>query len=226
MSVASTVAVLALTAGALALDTTAAFQIMLSQPLMAGSIAGVIVGDPALGAAVGATLQLIWVGVLPVGAAPFPDAAPATIVGVGLAHLLSRAEVGPGWSLAAGILVAFGAAVAGRLLVRGVRRLNIRLSELAESRADRGEPKGVAMAVVLGLTIRYIAGAVVAATFLGAAAAILPRVLPSGAGGAFPTLLWAAPVGVAAVAVAARGGLERAFLIGGFAVGLLIVCVT
>ena len=60
MSDASMIAVLALVAGALALDTTAALQVMVSQPLVAGSIAGLVVGDVPLGAAVGATLQLVW----------------------------------------------------------------------------------------------------------------------------------------------------------------------
>ena len=225
MSDASLIALLALVAGALALDTTAAFQLMVSQPLVAGSIAGLVVGDPALGVAVGATLQLVWLGSLPVGAAPFPDVAPATVVGVGLAYLLGRGGVAPAWSLAAGVIVGLAAGATGRAAVSRLRRLNVRFAELAAERAERGDARGVSWAVALGLVTRFGTGFAVAAIFLGVAGAVLEGLLPDQAPGTFPTLLWAAPVGAAAVAAAARGRLERLFLVGGLAVGLLIVAV-
>ena len=226
MSDASTIVVLALVAGALALDTTAAFQVMVSQPLVAGSVAGLVVGDPALGAAVGATLQLVWIGVLPVGAAPFPDVAPASVVGVGLAYLLGRSGVAPAWSLAAGVIVGLVVGAVGRVAVRGVRTLNVRFAELADRRAVQGDPSGVRAAVGLGLATRFGAGFAVAAVFLGAASAVLGGILPGAAPAPFPTLLWAAPVGAAAVASVSKSRLERIFLVGGVGVGLLIVVVT
>jgi mannose/fructose/N-acetylgalactosamine-specific phosphotransferase system component IIC len=226
VSDASTIAVLALVAGALSLDTTAAFQVMVSQPLVAGSLAGLAVGEPALGAAVGATLQLVWIGSLPVGAAPFPDAAPASAVGVGLAFLLGRGGVAPTWSLAAGVIVGLAAGAIGRAVVGRLRGFNTRIADLALRRAERGDAGGVSAAVALGLATRFAAGFVVAATLLVAAAAVLGAILPDEAPGAFPTLLWAAPVGAAAIASVSRTRVERLFLVGGVAVGLVIVAVT
>lgn len=223
MSDASAIAVLALVAGALALDATAAFQVMVSQPLVAGSIAGLVVGDPALGASVGATLQLVWIGSLPVGAAPFPDAAPASVVGVGLAYLLGRGGVAPGWSLAAGVIVGLAAGAAGRAAVCGVRRLNARFAELASRRAERGDASGIRTALALGLVTRFACGFAVAALFLGVAGAALGGILPGRAPGPFPTMLWAAPVGAAVVASLTRSRVERLFLVGGLGVGLLVV---
>jgi PTS system mannose-specific IIC component len=223
LSDASLIALLAVVAGALALDTTAALQVMLSQPLVAGSIAGLIVGDLALGALVGSALQLVWIGTLPVGAVPFPDVAPASVVGVGVAYLLERAGVGPGWSVAAGVVIALAAGATGRVVVGLLRRLNVRFAEGASLRAERADAGGIRSAVVFGLVTRFAAGFAVTAVFLGAARAALVGFLPSEAPGAFPTLLWAAPVGAAAVAAAARGRVERFFLVGGLAVGLLIV---
>jgi PTS system mannose-specific IIC component len=225
LSDAPTVAVLALVAGALALDTTAAFQLMLSQPVVAGSIAGLVVGEPSLGAAVGATLQLVWVGTLPVGAAPFPDVAPASVVGVGLAHLLAGSGVAPAWSLAAGVVVGLVTGAAGRVAVAAVRRFNVRLVGLASLRAERGDASGVRLAVALALLTRFAAGFAVAALFLGVASAVLGGRLPARAPGPFPTFLWAAPVGAAVVASVARTRLERVFLVGGVGVGLLIVAI-
>lgn len=226
MSDASLIAALALTAGLLALDTTAAFQLMLSQPLIAASIAGLIVGDLALGAAVGSVLQLVWLGALPVGAAPFPDTGPASVTGVGVAHMLAGAGVTPAWSLAAGVMVALVAGEAGRFAVGALRRFNARLAEHARARAAQADAGGVRTAVALGLVTRYALGAVFSAAFLGAALAILRGLLPRAATGAFPTILWAAPLGAAAVAAVTRGRLEKLFLIGGFGFGLLIVAAT
>jgi mannose/fructose/N-acetylgalactosamine-specific phosphotransferase system component IIC len=226
VSDASTIAILALLAGALALDTTAAFQVMISQPLVAGSIAGLVVGDPALGAAVGATLQLVWLSSLPVGAAPFPDTAPGSVVAVGLAFLLGGAGVGPAWSMAAGVMVGLATGAAGRAVVGRLRGLNVRFAELAIRRADLGDAGGVRAAVALGLTARLAAGSLLAAIVLGAGSAILGRALPGGSPGPFPTLLWAAPVGAAALASVSRSRLERLFLVGGAGVGLLVTAIT
>ena len=83
-----TIVLLSILAGAVALDTTAAFQLMFSQPLVAGTCAGLIVGYPEVGLLVGTVLQLVWVGTLPVGGTPFPDTGLAAVVGAGLAALL------------------------------------------------------------------------------------------------------------------------------------------
>jgi hypothetical protein len=102
----------------------------------------------------------------------------------------------------------------------------VRFAELAERRAELGDGGGVGLAVGLALAARFAAGFAVAAVFLGLGHAVLGAVLPSRAPAPFPTLLWAAPVGAAAVASVTRTRLERAFLVGGVGVGLLVVAIT
>lgn len=59
--------------GLLALDTTIAFQIVVSQPIFSCSILGWLFGDLALGAEIGMMLQLIWLSFIPAGAVAFPE---------------------------------------------------------------------------------------------------------------------------------------------------------
>jgi len=67
------------------LDSTAAFQIMVSQPVVACPVLGWMMGDPVMGWMVGITTQLLWMGKLPIGAATFPDGSMGSLVAAGLA---------------------------------------------------------------------------------------------------------------------------------------------
>ena len=58
---------------------------LLSRPLLAGSLAGLIVGDVTLGMAIGATLELIALGVYTYGGATIPDYQTGAIIGTALA---------------------------------------------------------------------------------------------------------------------------------------------
>lgn len=217
---------LSLLGGALALDETAALQVMLSQPLVAAAAAGLAVGDLGLGLAVGATLQLVWSGVLPVGGTPFPDGAVGGVVGVGTGAVLAAA--GPGVSLAGAIFAGLASGFVGQKAIAAVRRANVNYGEGARARAERGDPGGVARAVALGTATRLLAGFGTAAVFLliawGVRAVLESFVLfPGGEGAEMPTLLWAAPVAGAALAASSRGVAERLLMAAGFLAGLVVV---
>ena len=213
---------MSLLGGALSVDATAALQVMLSQPLVAGSIAGVVVGEPVLGLVVGSTLQLIWIGVLPVGAAPFPDGAVAGSVGVGVAAILACSGVSDGLAVAAGTIAGLTAGVLGQSVTSHVRRLNVGYAAIAESRAEHGDGRGVGVAVALGIGTRFVTASLLAATVL--TASLLLRFLGSfTVGGVFPTVLWAAPVAAATITIGGKGKKEIWFLAAGFVVGLVLV---
>ena len=55
------------------LDRVALVQMMISRPLVAGPLTGLVLGKPLLGLEVGMLLELLWLGRLPVGAAIPPD---------------------------------------------------------------------------------------------------------------------------------------------------------
>jgi mannose/fructose/N-acetylgalactosamine-specific phosphotransferase system component IIC len=64
----------------LVLDTTVAFQFLISQPLIACTLLGWFLGDIQLGVQVGMYLQLLWLSSMPVGAAIVPEGNLAAIV--------------------------------------------------------------------------------------------------------------------------------------------------
>lgn len=69
----------------LGLDGTAVGQFMVSRPVVAGVLAGWMVGDPGLGATIGMILELYLLVSVPSGGARFPEAATATVVAVACA---------------------------------------------------------------------------------------------------------------------------------------------
>ncbi len=130
--------------GICSLDTTAAWQVMFSQPLAASSIAGFVVGQPAAGVVIGIFLQLLWSGSIPVGARPTPDAPVGSIVGVWFASRLlgENPAVGVYFACLAGTLAALALALVGRRTVVLERELNRRLFEGLKHRLRQGERAG------------------------------------------------------------------------------------
>ncbi len=61
-------------------DTTVAFQLMISQPLITCALLGWFLGDVQLGIQVGVFLQLLWLRHIPVGAVRLPEGNAAAIV--------------------------------------------------------------------------------------------------------------------------------------------------
>ena len=76
------VAALLALAFAAGVDGTAFGQFMISRPLVSGVLSGVIVGDPVLGTAVGALLEVYHLPAIPVGGGRYPEPGPAAVVGV------------------------------------------------------------------------------------------------------------------------------------------------
>lgn len=66
--------------GFLGLDTTIAFQVLISQPLFSCSILGWLLGDAQLGIEIGIMMQLFWLNVVPVGAVIFLEGNIASMV--------------------------------------------------------------------------------------------------------------------------------------------------
>ena len=64
----------------LVLDTTVAFQFLISQPLIACTLLGLFLGDMQLGVQIGMYMQLLWLSSMPVGAAIVPEGNIAAIV--------------------------------------------------------------------------------------------------------------------------------------------------
>lgn len=62
------------------LDRTAAFQTMISRPVVAAPLIGFMLGDFETGIKAGMVLELLWIGYLPVGASVPPDETAVSIL--------------------------------------------------------------------------------------------------------------------------------------------------
>jgi mannose/fructose/N-acetylgalactosamine-specific phosphotransferase system component IIC len=92
-------------------DTLGPTFIYAGRPLIAGTVAGMIVGDPTLGLAVGGTLELTALGVYTYGGATIPDYPTGAIVGTALAaatsgDLSSKLAIGLTIGIPAAVLLA------------------------------------------------------------------------------------------------------------------------
>jgi mannose/fructose/N-acetylgalactosamine-specific phosphotransferase system component IIC len=185
--------------GLAALDNTAAFQLMLGQPVLAGTAAGALAGDPLLGLETGLTLQLLWSGSSPLGASRFPDAPVGGTAGGAVAALAAQAGLTGPLALAWGLLVGLLAAEAGWWSVSRMRRANVRLLHRADRAAGRGDAGGILGWNLAGALASFARGflSTLAAVFLGVA------------GG---TLLFARAETVGAGSPAAGAGLPAAIL--------------
>lgn len=112
--------------GAVGLDATSFPQFMISRPLVAGALTGLLFGQPAAGAMVGAILEIFDLGILPVGAARYPDAGTATVAAVAAYSSVPLHALDPGILLLAVIFGLAWETVTGTSTV-WLRRLNERL---------------------------------------------------------------------------------------------------
>ncbi len=123
-------ALVASLAAVLALDDTAFAQTWLSLPAPAGLLAGLVLGDPLVGLAVGVLCQCVMLGNLPVGVSVALD--PVTAV-VGVTAGAIFADWAPAGLLASGGAARWGwllaacclASLAGHVAVAGERRLHL-----------------------------------------------------------------------------------------------------
>ena len=81
--------VVALAGGIVGLDRTALGQFMISQPIVAAPLAGLLLGDPIAGLVIGAVLELIWVLDIPVGTFVPADSTIAAVSATAIAVLSS-----------------------------------------------------------------------------------------------------------------------------------------
>ena len=122
------------------LDLISVPQMMIARPIVAGPVAGAILGDVATGLALGVVFELFQYDVLPVGAARYPEYGPATVAAV------SAAQAGAGtFGLGFGVLVGLTTGLLGGVSLHLVHRLNARAVDAAapgpRPRAPPGPPR-------------------------------------------------------------------------------------
>ncbi len=149
--------------GIVAMDTTAALQIMISRPLIASSITGLLLGDFQSGFFIGIFLELLWINELPVGAARFSEgnvgATAAAAIAITSKNLIFRQVP----SLALALIIAIPVSFIGSYLVDYMRRINSKSFEnifksqyLTIQQVSRAHLSGIGLAFLLGFLLTGI----------------------------------------------------------------------
>jgi PTS system mannose-specific IIC component len=149
--------------GFVALDTTAAFQIMSARPLVSCSIIGCLLGDFSLGFILGILLELLWLNELPIGGAFFAEgnlgAVVTASIGILAAHQTGRNVLALALALIAGTLISL---TSGYMVVL-MRRINGRLYErllfrnnLSFKHVSRTQWAGIGFNFIIGLFLTGI----------------------------------------------------------------------
>lgn len=158
-------------------------QTMISRPIVAAPVIGLILGDPYTGLVAGAFIELFWIDRLPIGAyIPPNDTAAAILItaaAVGSGRLLGDLPQGL-ISLAILIFVPLGivAQKMDSLIVRG----NEKQAREALEDAKRGDVRGIARKHLFAIVKTYLLSAVFILIALPAGAGLLiwlyPRLSP------------------------------------------------
>lgn len=218
---------LALLGGVLGLDVVCFPQMMVSRPLVAATLAGAFVGDPAMGIFVGVTLELIALATLPFGASRYPEWGSAAVVGGAIAGALGTGRAG---ALSIGVLAALATAWAGGLTLVQLRVWIAWLGRRRRPALDAGSRGAVISLQLAGLTADVVRAAALTALayallFPVARATLGVWSLSEPLSRGFVVSVAAAVAGAAAWTIfhSARGA--RWYFAGGLVVGLFILAV-
>ncbi len=170
-------------------------QMMIARPLVAGTVAGAILGDIPTGLKLGVVFELLQYDILPVGAVRYPEYGPATVAAVATAHA-SAGVLG----LGLGALVGLVTGLLGGVTINLLRRVNSRIIHAASAQLETGDPRVLVRVHVGGILRDALRAALV--TVVGLTLAWLARPLL----GSALTVRGAMLLAVAAVAAALAAG--------------------
>ncbi len=145
--------------GVLALDATSLGQVMISRPLVAGALTGWFLGDPALGAEMGAILELFHIAGMPAGGSRVPEPGPASVASVVVATSTAGSS-----GIVLGLLVGLVTSELGGMTVGPQRRVSSRLiGWIEEGSPTPGHLDAAHLAV---MSLDFVRGAAITAVAL------------------------------------------------------------
>lgn len=134
------------------LDRVALVQIMISRPLVAGPLTGLVLGNPLIGLEVGMLLELLWLGRMPVGAAIPPDDTQVTVGATVLAFSMGQMLDLTGMPMVIlAVLVAIPLGKFGQIFDRLARHVNDRLAASGLQALSNGDTIGLERRHLMGL---------------------------------------------------------------------------
>jgi PTS system mannose-specific IIC component len=213
---------LALLGGLVGLDVVSFPQAMISRPIVAATLGGLLAGNAGMGLLAGVVLELLALETLPVGASWYPEWGSASVVGGALFAYTAPASAG---ALVLAMLAAVVTAWAGGWTMQTVRRINGIWARRNLSSIDAGNANTVMTLQLRGLAADFLRGALltgVAFVLLAPAMALLLSRwhLPLGLSLAVVVGVAAAVAGSAAWKRSHGAPAARWYLAGGIAIGL------
>lgn len=121
--------------------------------ILAGSVAGLIMGDVTTGLVISGTLQMMWLANAAIGAYVPPNEATGAIIGVAIASMT-------GGGLATGLAVAVPTALLCQQIIMLTNTVNIFFLHQADKAVETGDFDKVARYNYLGIPLSFVAGAV------------------------------------------------------------------
>lgn len=212
--------------GLLALERRAVLQAMLSRPLIAATLTGLLLGDVDAGLAVGMLLELFHLGSASLGAAiPENDTLAAT--GTAAAAVAMTADTGTTPAIISFAIILFaGLGPAGRLVDHRLDRFTSRLLVTATQAAEVGDLRRAVRQNLWGMWPYFVVFGALTALCYGAGTVLAPLVQR------FPPdlvrgLAWAYPaMASVAAAIAVRGShARRAILLAGASAAVVLIWV-
>ncbi len=163
--------------GILALDTTIAFQVLISQPMFACPIIGWIMGDPLTGFYVGMLLQMLWLSDLPMGAVTPPEGNVASMIATVLI-IWFKASGKPNTVLLMSVITAVAVSYLGARLTIQDRKWNEFFLEKSLKAAEHAGVREIALWNALAILIYFILISVFTLVVLVISIVIFDKLIP------------------------------------------------
>jgi len=146
---------IALLGGVLGLDVVSFRQAMISRPLVAATITGILIGQPASGLLIGATLELIALETLPFGASRYPEWGSASVVG---GAIFSSNPSHPAGAMTCAIVAALATTWVGGWTMVKLRQANAVWAGQRREALEAGSRGAVISLQLVGMTADLLRG--------------------------------------------------------------------
>jgi mannose/fructose/N-acetylgalactosamine-specific phosphotransferase system component IIC len=164
--------------GIIAIDTTAAWQIMISQPIVSCTIIGLIFGQPEIGILIGIILELPWLINIPSGGVHGSDGNLGAVVAAALSsYLLSRNINTDNIILITSIIYSLGISRIGGFLIDLLRSANLNLAHNADLAAENADLEGITRLNLTGIFYMFVMGFILTGTGFGLGIFILKPII-------------------------------------------------
>jgi len=165
MSLLAELAIITIVGGIVSLDTTACWQVMISQPLVSCAILGCLLGNMEMGMTMGIIMQIPWLLEMPVGGTRNSEGNLGSLIAAGMAiHFVNHSITTPNIAIVFSVLWGLIVSWLGWKFVESMRKSNAKLAYMAEKAAESTNFARIAWLNLAGIVYAFTIGAVVMIT--------------------------------------------------------------